>query len=227
MTTSTPAQRFTSQKNTAKWPSAKCIITNSGGHNVALKMYIRILSSYYWPKLWPDILQHTKTCLKCQQRKYTTDKPPPLQPLSNPNQPKLRIHADLFGPMLATGRQHKYILCITDTFTKYSLVTAAENKEAETVAKAIFLEWFCKFGIPAQIHTDDRKEFVNKLSNELFTLLKVQHTKTTLAHPKCNAQVEVFNKTMKKYLASFVDDTTLDWENFLPALMLSYNTSYH
>jgi hypothetical protein len=25
----------------------------------------------------------------------------------------------------------------------------------------------------------------------------------------------------------FIDDTTLDWENFLPALMLSYNTSYH
>jgi hypothetical protein len=59
-----------------------------------------------------------------------------------------------------------------------------ENKEAEMVAKAIFSEWFCKFGIPAQIHTDDGKEFVNKLSNEFFTLLKVQHTKTTLAHPK-------------------------------------------
>jgi hypothetical protein len=39
--------------------------------------------------------------------------------------------------------------------------------------------------------------------------------------------VEVFNKTVKKYLASFVNDTTLDWENFLLALMLSYNTSYH
>ncbi len=24
-----------------------------------------------------------------------------------------------------------------------------------------------------------------------------------------------------------MDDTTLDWENFLPALMLSYNMSYH
>jgi len=32
---------------------------------------------------------------------------------------------------------------------------------------------------------------------------------------------------IKKYLASFVDDTTLDWENFLPALMLSYNMRYH
>jgi hypothetical protein len=64
--------------------------------------------------------------------------------------------------------------------------TAVENKEAETVAKAIFSEWFCKFGIPAQIHTDGGKEFVNKLSNELFTLLNVSHTKTTLAHPQCN-----------------------------------------
>ncbi len=78
-----------------------------------------------------------------------------------------------------------------------------------------------------QIHTDSWKEFVNKLSNELFTLLNVSHKKTTLAHPQCNAQVEVFNKTVKKYLASLVDDTTLDCENFLPALMLSYNTSYH
>jgi len=55
----------------------------------------------------------------------------------------------------------------------------------------------------------------------------MEHTKTTPAHPQCNAQVEVFNKTIKRYLASFIDNTTLDWENFHPALMLSYNTSYH
>jgi hypothetical protein len=129
--------------------------------------------------------------------------------------------------MLAAGCQHKYIMCVTDAFTKYALITAVENKEAEPMAKAIFNERFCKFSILAQIQTDGGKEFVNKLLNELFTLLNIQHTKTTLAHPQCNAQVEVFNKTVKKYLASFVDNITLDWENFLPALMLSYNTSYH
>jgi hypothetical protein len=104
---------------------------------------------------------------------------------------------------------------------------AIVNKEAETVAKAIFSKWFCKFGIPAQIHTHSGKELVIKLSKELFDLLNVEHTKTTLAHPQCNAQDEVFNKTVKKYLASVVDDTRLDWENLLPALMLSYNASYH
>jgi hypothetical protein len=58
-------------------------------------------------------------------------------------------------------------------------------------------------------------------------MLNVQHSKTTPYHPQCNSQVEVFNKTVKKYLASYVDETTLIWDEFLPALMLAYNTSYH
>jgi hypothetical protein len=107
------------------------------------------------------------------------------------------------------------------------VVTAIANKEAKMVADAIFKDWFTKFGIPVQIHTDGGKEFVNKLSAELFQLLNVRHTKTSPAHSQCNAQVEVFNKTVKKFQHSFVDDTTLNWEMFLPALAISYNTSYH
>ncbi len=68
---------------------------------------------------------------------------------------------------------------------------------------------------------------MNKLSAELIQLLNIRHTKTSPAPPQCNAQVEVFNKTVKKFLQSFVDDTTLNWETFLPALAISYNTSYH
>jgi transposase InsO family protein len=75
----------------------------------------------------------------------------------------------------------------------------------ERFVKALFEQWFCKFGIPAQIHTDGGKEFVNKLLAELCELLNIQHSKTTPYHPQCNAQVEVFNKTVKKYLASYVD----------------------
>jgi transposase InsO family protein len=105
--------------------------------------------------------------------------------------------------MLTADSNKKFILCITDAFTKYAVVTAIANKEAEMVADAIYKDWFIKFGIPAQIHTDRGKEFVNKLLAELFQLLNVQHTKTSPAHPQCNAQVEVFNKTVKKVLAIF------------------------
>jgi hypothetical protein len=198
-----------------------------GGYNVAHKTYLKISTSYFWRKMRQDIERHHNFCLRCQQRKKSTNKRTPLAPLPIPDRPNLGIHADLFGPMLTADSNKKFVLCITDAFTKYTVVTAIANKEAEMVADAIYRDWFAKFGILVQIHTDGGKEFINKLSAELFQLLNVRHTKTSPAHPQCNAQVEVFNKTVKKFLQSFVDDTTLNWEMFLPALAISYNTSYH
>jgi len=46
-------------------------------------------------------------------------------------------------------------------------------------------------------------------------------------HPQCNSQAEVANKTIAKYLSTFCDDSTLDWELYLAPLMFSYNTSFH
>jgi hypothetical protein len=112
--------------------------------------------------------------------------------------------------MLTANSNKKLVLCITDAFTKYATITAILNKKAETVANTIFKEWFCKFRIPAQIHTDGGKEFLNKLLAEMMELLNISHNKTSPAHPQCNSQVEVSNKTVKKYLPSFVDDTTLN-----------------
>ena len=197
------------------------------GHDALTKTYIRVSSSYFWPTIKQDIQMHLDSCLQCQQRKKSLAKPLPLQTLPTVDSPNYRIHIDLFGPLKTSEKGNKMILCITDAFTKYAEVVAIPDKTAETVANELMIQWFCRFGTPIQIHSDNGKEFVNKLSKELFTLLGIKHTTTTPAHPQCNAQVEVFNKTVAKYLASFVDNSTLDWEQYIPALMFSYNTSYH
>ena len=197
------------------------------GHDALTKTYIRISSSYFWPTIKTDIQSHLDSCLQCQQRKKSLAKPLPLQTLPTVDSPNYRIHIDLFGPLKTSEHGNKMILCITDAFTKYAEVVAIPDKTAETVANELMIQWFCRFGTPIQIHSDNGKEFVNNLSKELFRLLGIKHTTTTPAHPQCNAQVEVFNKTVAKYLASFVDNSTLDWEQYIPALMFSYNTSYH
>ncbi len=166
-------------------------------HNAALKSYIKLTTSYFWPTVYSHVLKHTQTCLRCQQCKTAKKKNQPLAPLPIPDTPNSHIHTDLFGPMVDASRRSAYILCITDAFTKYTVVTSIPNKDEQTVAKAMFEQWFCMFGIPAQIHTDGGKEFVNKLMTELCELLNIQHTKTTPYHPQCNSQVEVFNKTVK------------------------------
>ncbi len=163
-----------------------------GRHSTTLKMYLKITSSYFWPRVYEDIQQHIQTYLKCQQRKNRWIKSTLLAHFPITEHLNWRIRADLFSPML-TARIKQIILCLTDAFTKYATVIAILNKNAKTVANVIHKEWFCKLGIPAQIHVDGGKEFANKLSVELFKLLNVSLTKSSQAHLQCNAAVEVFN----------------------------------
>jgi hypothetical protein len=92
------------------------------GHNAALNSYIKLTTSYFWPNVYSHVLNHTQTCLRCQQRKTSKKKNSPLAPLPIPDTPNTRIHTDLFGPMVDASRKSAYILCITDAFTKYAVV---------------------------------------------------------------------------------------------------------
>ena len=139
-----------------------------------------------------------KTCDKCQKtRTDVHPKPDLLTPLPICTEPNQRIHADLFGALVTSGRNKKYILCMTDACTKYVELVALPNKEAETVADAIFSHWICRFGIPVEVITDQGKEFFNKLTDKLFQLMEMKHIRTSAYHPQCNAQAEVGNNNCK------------------------------
>jgi hypothetical protein len=197
------------------------------GHFRVSKTKQRILQSYYWPNMDTDITEHLKTCDKCQITKSGKTAPELLSPLPQCTEPNQRIHADLFGPLKTSSGDKKLILCLTDAFTKYVELVTIPNKEAFTVATAILNRWICRFALPLEIVTDQGKEFTNQMAQQLFKSLNVKHTTTSSYHPQCNSQAEVCNKTIAKYLAAFVDSTTLDWEPYVPALMFAYNTSFH
>jgi len=65
------------------------------------------------------------------------------------------------------------------------------------------------------------------MAEQLFCSLDMRHSTTASYHPQCNSQAEVCNKTIAKYLAAFINESTLDWELYVPALAFAYNTSYH
>jgi len=144
-----------------------------------------------------------------------------------PTEPNQRVHADLFGPLKCEDGSKKYVLCMTDAFSKMVELVAIPNKEAGTVASAILNKWICRYGVPLEVITDMGLEFKNKLFAEISRLIGTKHSTTSAYHPQCNSQAEVCNKTIAKYLASMVDSSTLNWEQFIPALMFCYNSSYH
>ena len=198
------------------------------GHGGVFKTKQRLLQSYWWPNMDTDINKHIQKCKKCIVTSKNTNAPPvvvgTLPQCTAPNQ---RVHLDLFGPLRSSNSSKNYILAMTDAFTKYVELVALPNKEAETIAEAVFNHYICRHGIMLETLTDNGREFRNKLSKKLSELLRINQRFTTPYHPQCNAQVEIANKTIAKYLRSFVDESTLDWELYLMPLMFAYNTSVH
>lgn len=77
------------------------------------------------------------------------------------------IGVDFVGPLsppFSSG--NRYILTLTDYFSKFSCATALPSKEAEGVVKALKGIFFM-FGIPAVITTDQGTEFKNRLNSAL------------------------------------------------------------
>ncbi len=66
-----------------------------------------------------DILSEISKCHKCQANKKDNNVKAKLQPLPNLSMPNQRIHADPFGPLKTPDKGKKFILVITDAFTKY------------------------------------------------------------------------------------------------------------
>jgi transposase InsO family protein len=100
-----------------------------------------------------------------------------------------------------------------------------QNKEAATVAEAIFNQWICRHGTPVMLLSDQDKEFCNEIMDNLCKLMGIQKSRTTPYHPQCNSQVEVINKHVARYLGDFVSSGTLDWEQHTP-FFLTYGL-YH
>jgi len=194
------------------------------GHGGIDKTVARIRQLYYWPSIIVDVKQRLLECERCQKALKSQPFKEKLHPLPLCTLPNQRIHCDLFGPLKTKTGGKAHVLCITDAATKWAEITMVPNKEAGTIANAILLRWICRYGIPSQIFTDGGKEFCNKILNDICTFLNIAKNKTTPAHPQCNAQVEIVNKTIKKYLATMTEDA-LDWKSLIPTLQFQYNST--
>ena len=185
----------------------------AGGHSGRQRTIDRIEFSYWWPGITYDVDTFLSKCVRCQEIAGRKPVPSPLQSLPLCEEPNQRIHMDLFGPLLcrsATG--NKYIMVITDSFSKYTELAAIPDKTAVTVAKAFFESWICRHGVPVMIISDRGKEFLNSVMVDLCGYLGINHNATSSYHPQTNSQAETYNKTMIRYLSSMLDNTmTLDW----------------
>ena len=136
-----------------------------------------------------------------------------------------RIAIDTLGELLLTGNGNKYILVISDYFTKWTEALPMPNMEACTVANLLVNEPLTWFGIPRKIHSDQGRQFESNLFQEICMLLDIDKTRTTPYHPQSDGMVERFNRTLVTMLSAYVDKNHKDWDEQLPYVMMAYRST--
>ena len=202
--------------------------TLEGGHGGMGRTANRVLQSYWWPGLTSQVAKFVKDCRVCALSKANKDAAVPLESMELCTQPNERVHIDLFGPLKTSEGGNKFVMVMTDAFTKLVELAAIENKTAETVARAFFERYICRFTAPRFVMTDQGKEFCNEVLELVCELWGIKKNRTSPFHPQTNSSAESYNRSMIKYMRAILDnDKTTDWEMYLAPMMMSYNCHVH
>ncbi|CAF4432119.1 unnamed protein product [Rotaria sp. Silwood2] len=197
----------------------------SGGHFSFERTYNKLKHHYWWPGMRNTIRTHIKSCSLCQsfnvsrQRKFGR-----LHTISPPDGPFQIIGIDYCGPLRRTPRGNKYVLVITDYFTRHVTAIPLPNCTAETTAESLFNNFFCTFGVPEIIVSDRGTHFQNQLMAKMQLLIGYNHIYSTPYHPQSNGIVERFNSTFISQISKLQDDEHNNWDEYLQAVVFAYNS---
>ena len=187
-----------------------------GGHLGSDKTMSKIQDSFYWVNMRRDVRQYCQACDQCAARK------PVLHHRRAPmksfvvGSPMERVTTDIMGPLDRTVSGNKYILVVTDVFTKWTEAYTLRNIESKTVARKFVEEWVCRYGAPRVLHSDQGRQFESSLFKEMCKLLGIKKTHTTALRPQANGQVERFNRTLGALLAIYTQEDPSKWDRHLP-----------
>ena len=196
-----------------------------GGHLGEAKTLSRLQERFYWPGHTDDVRMWCKNCPDCGARKSPTKKRrAPLQGVIT-GYPMQMVAVDITGPFPRTTNGNSYILVVSDYFTRWAEAYAIPNQEAATVADKLVEEFFCRFSIPEQLHSDQGRQFESNLMQEICKLLNIYKSRTTPYHPQSDGLVERLNRTLISMLATSVHEHSGDWDRYLRQLCMAYNTS--
>ncbi|KRX42021.1 Gypsy retrotransposon integrase-like protein 1, partial [Trichinella sp. T6] len=197
------------------------------GHLGERRTLARVRSRFYWPGMSGDVHTWCRTCTQCARRKGPTkNNRAPMQAMAA-GYPLQRVGMDILGPLEKTPSGNRYVLVLTDYFTKWTAAFPLANMEASTVAKVLVEKYVAYFGAPDCLHSDQGRSFEASVVLEMCRLFGIKKTRSSPYHPQGNGQAERFNRTLLDMLSIMVDGNPGQWDDMLPFVMLAYNSSVH
>ncbi|KAL0207618.1 hypothetical protein P9112_012246 [Eukaryota sp. TZLM1-RC] len=180
-----------------------------------------------WPDIQKDVklfIQHCGVCLKSAK----TSKTKPAHTGSfYSSLPFESLHLDVICPLPKNNVNNRYILVMTDAFTRFTLLKPITFISAEATANTLVYRIFSIFGIPMNIRHNGGKEFANDIMKALLSKLNITSTITIPHHSPSNGLVERRNQKVLSLIRKLATESNnhRDWSSKLPLIQLILNSS--
>ena len=190
-------------------------------------MYRHLRGTYYWPQMAADVYKTVRTCNECAKNRVKLRKRTHPLRLFRARSPLEALSIDILGPLTKTKKGYRFLLVVTDRFTKLTQVIPLRRIDANTVAVAFVEHWILKYGPSKTLISDNGKQFASKFFQAVCSLLGLSNIFTSTYHPQTNGQVERYNRTILAMLRNYVNEHQDDWDRYATALTYSYNNHVH
>lgn len=173
------------------------------------------------------VLMYLKFCGPCQTKLSYKRKGLVVKPIIH-SEMNSRCQVDLIDMQSQADGEFRFIMVYQDHLTKFVQLRALKSKTAEEVANNI-LDIFCIFGAPVILQSDNGREFVNKIINDLkimWPMLKIVHGKPR--HSQSQGSVERANQDIQNMLITWMQTNSVkSWKEGLRFVQLMKNKALH
>lgn len=126
----------------------------TGGHLGVAKTTEKIRERFYWASYKEVVVKYIRCCTICEARKNPSRAARGKLGQYLVGEPLERVAIDILGPLPRTEKGNKYIVIISDYFTRWIEAYPVKNQEAITIARVFTEEFITRYGVPLQVHTD-------------------------------------------------------------------------
>ncbi|RDY11236.1 putative protein K02A2.6, partial [Mucuna pruriens] len=197
--------------------------THIGGRALAGKI---ARTGYYWPSLKADCMNYVKRCDTCQRFADNHQAPAEQMHTVISPWPFHKWGIDILGPFPLAPGQLKFLMVAVDYFTKWVEAEPMATIIAERVKRFIWKKIICRFGLPAEIVSDNGTQFASSATAKFCQELHIRQSFTSVEHPQANGQAEAANRVILRGLRRRLEAKGR-WAEELPQVLWSYHTTPH
>ncbi|GFV67466.1 transposon Tf2-11 polyprotein [Trichonephila clavipes] len=185
------------------------------GHLRKRKTYLKLRDTCYFPYMMKYIFEYVSTCDRCQKFNDINALPAGRLFTIVSNYPTEIVKLDLLGPYPASRpERYRFLLVMTDHFTKWSELIPLRKASAQAIANAPFENYIFRYGAPFSLISDNGPQFISDVFEHLSHRLDIKHMKTVTYRPQANLTERV-NRTLVQMIACFVEENPDNWDRFL------------